>query len=54
LIDGHSIKITLSKIGLTWIVRVCQQVARELQTVPVARNLGRVQPAVDVDERFSS
>ena len=30
-----------------------QQVVRELQNVLAARNLGRVQPAVDVDERFS-
>ena len=54
LIDGHSIRITLSKIGLIFgIVRVRQEVVRELQSVLAARNLGRVQPAVDVDERLS-
>ena len=54
LIDGHSIRTTLSRIGLIFGSSACdEQVVGELDRVLRAGDLGRVQAAADVDERLA-
>ena len=52
LIVGHSIRITLSRMRDLRIVRLRQQVIRELQRVLRPGDFRRVQAAVDVDDRL--